>query len=127
MARKSIMVKPKKRGRPPMGGRDPLVGTRMPRALIQELDAWATHNTEGSRSEAIRRLVEQALTTAASHQPTSKATARKAADLAGREINQLGDPSATREERASRKRRLISGPKEFRDMRGDHSTSKRSK
>jgi hypothetical protein len=37
--------------------------------------------------------------------------------MAAREIDLLGDQSATGEERASRKRKLIRGPKEFRDMR----------
>jgi hypothetical protein len=40
-----------------------------------------------------------------------------AANMAAREIDQLGDKAATGEERASRKRRLLSGPEEFRDMR----------
>lgn len=44
---------------------------------------------------------------------------RKAADMAGREIERLGDPAATSQERAKRKRRLIKGPREFRDVRGD--------
>jgi hypothetical protein len=39
--------------------------------------------------------------------------------MAGREIDPLGDQAATGEERAHRKRRLIKGPREFRDMRGD--------
>jgi hypothetical protein len=43
--------------------------------------------------------------------------APKAAEMAGREVDRLGDASATSEERASRKRRLVSGPREFRDMR----------
>jgi hypothetical protein len=42
--------------------------------------------------------------------------------MAGQEIDRLGDPSATDEERQLRKRRLIKGPKEFRDIR-----SKRTK
>jgi hypothetical protein len=37
--------------------------------------------------------------------------------MASREINKLGDEAATDEERARRKRTLISGPKEFRSMR----------
>ena len=37
----------------------------------------------------------------------------KAAEMASHEINKLGDKSATDEERATRKRRLISGPKSF--------------
>jgi transcriptional regulator with XRE-family HTH domain len=41
----------------------------------------------------------------------------KAAELAAREIDRLGDRAATGEERASRKRRLIAGPKEFRGIR----------
>ena len=70
------------------------------------------------RPEAIRQLVERALGTDPS-QPLarSKGTARKAAEMASHEINKLGDKSATDQERATRKRRLISGPKEFRGIR----------
>jgi hypothetical protein len=39
--------------------------------------------------------------------------------MAGQEIDRLGDPSATDEERQLRKRRLIKGPKEFRDIRSN--------
>lgn len=49
---------------------------------------------------------------------TETATAR-AAVMASREIDRLGDRTATEEDRASRKRRLIKGPKEFRDIRDD--------
>jgi hypothetical protein len=48
-----------------------------------------------------------------------KRSQRKAAAMAGREIDRLGDQGATREERARRKRRLIKGPREFRGLRGD--------
>ena len=48
-----------------------------------------------------------------------KRSQRKAAKMAGREIDRLGDQAATSEERAKRKRRLIKGPREFRDLRGD--------
>ena len=60
--KKSIKVTPKKRGRgrPPTGGRDPHVAIRMPRTLIDQVDAWGAEN-EGTRSEAIRRLVELGL------------------------------------------------------------------
>jgi hypothetical protein len=44
-----------------------------------------------------------------------KRSQRKAAKMAGR----VGDQAATSEERAKRKRRLIKGPLEFRDLRGD--------
>src|SRR5262249_42946524 len=37
----------------------------------------------------------------------------------GQEIDRLSDPSATEEERQRRKRRLLKGPKEFRDVRSN--------
>src|ERR1700730_2144552 len=48
---------------------------------------------------------------------SSKGTSSKASDMAGVQIDKLGDPSATVEERKTRKRRLLKGPTEFRDMR----------
>ena len=45
--------------------------------------------------------------------------AAKALEMAGQEIDRLSDPSATDEERQRRKRRLLKGPKEFRDVRGN--------
>lgn len=57
---KSIKVAPKKRGRPPSGGRDPIVPTRFPPEQIAAIDAWAT-GADITRSEAIRRLVELGL------------------------------------------------------------------
>jgi hypothetical protein len=49
----------------------------------------------------------------------SPKAASKAVDLAGEQIDKLSDPSATAEEQQQRKRRLLKGPKEFRDIRGD--------
>jgi hypothetical protein len=57
---RSIAVKRKKRGRPATGA-DPLVAARMPPELIRSIDAWAAAHADGSRSEAIRRLVERGL------------------------------------------------------------------
>jgi hypothetical protein len=37
--------------------------------------------------------------------------------MAAQEIDRISDPSATEEERQVRKRRLIKGPKEFREIR----------
>lgn len=48
----------------------------------------------------------------------------KALDLAGQQIDKLSDQSATTEERQERKKRLLKGPKEFRDIRGDLSKPK---
>jgi len=58
-------------------------------------------------------------TAAAPSGPAKAGSRRKAADLAGQAIDSLGDQTATVEERAHRKRRLIKGPREFRDVRGD--------
>jgi hypothetical protein len=68
-------------------------------------------------SMILRRLLEKALAGTIAPRQRSKGNRRKATDMAARQIDRLGDQSATGEERASRKRRLLSGPKEFRDMR----------
>lgn len=59
--------------------------------------------------------------------PSSEKAAAKAAKMAGQEIDRLGDRSATDEQRASRKRRLLKGPKEFRDIRDDQHKRKRKR
>jgi thiol-disulfide isomerase/thioredoxin len=43
--------------------------------------------------------------------------AAKAREMAGQAVDRLTDLSATDEERQSRKRRLLKGPKEFREIR----------
>jgi hypothetical protein len=48
-----------------------------------------------------------------------KRTIAKAADMAGAQIDRLADRSASDKQRASRKRQLLKGPKEFRDYRRD--------
>lgn len=68
--RKSIKVEPKKRGRPATG-KDPLVGLRLPPEMIVRLDAWA--DGQGlSRSEAIRRIIGNALNVAGAIKLDSK-------------------------------------------------------
>jgi hypothetical protein len=42
-------------------------------------------------------------------------------------IDYLGDRSATREDREQRKRRLVKGPPEFREMRKQHGDARRKK
>jgi hypothetical protein len=119
---KSIKVLPKKkRGRPPTG-RDPVTAIRLAADLRAVIDAWALKQDDRpSRSEAIRRLIEFGLARARPATLHEKKAASKASKMAGREIDNLGDESATDEERASRKRRLLKGPKEFRDLRVDSS------
>jgi Arc/MetJ-type ribon-helix-helix transcriptional regulator len=88
----------------------------LPRQLWQQIDRWRREDGAKTRSEAIRRLLAQAL---ASH-PARRIGAEfaaKASDLAGQAIDRLADSSATKEEQAKRKRRLIKGPREFRTAR----------
>jgi len=92
--------------------------------MRENVDAWsARQSDQRGRSEAIRRLLELGL---ASAQRTGARTnkAAKASELAGQEIDRLGDPSATDEERQVRKRRLLKGPKEFRDIRSNVKTTR---
>ena len=51
--------------------------------------------------------------------------AAKAREMAGQALDRLIAPSATEEERQSRKRRLLKGPKEFRDIRDKRAKPKR--
>src|SRR6476620_5561855 len=112
---KSIAVKPKKRGRPPAGGRDPFVGIRLPAKIISEIDRWAEDNAINSRSAAIRRLVEQALAINFRERP-KELKAQKASELADRTAERFVDKSIPAEEQQRRKRALIRGPKEFREI-----------
>jgi hypothetical protein len=45
-------------GRPAVG---PFVGARLPEELIDKIDAWANRECGGSRSEAMRQLLERGL------------------------------------------------------------------
>jgi hypothetical protein len=97
------------------------LNVRMPPDELKSLDAWIKTQPapRPTRPEAIRRLVEQALAGARPLQKRSKKAATKAREMAGREVDRLGDASLPTEEREKRKRRLTRGPGEFRDMRDD--------
>src|SRR5262249_28465216 len=85
--------------------------------LRNRVDAWAAKQSDKpTRSEATFGLSSWGLKP--THRRGSLANrAAKASELAAREIDRLIDPSSTDEERQLRKRRLIKGPKEFRDIR----------
>jgi hypothetical protein len=90
--------------------------------LRNSIDQWAKRQDDKpARSEAIRRLIELALAGTRPIPRRNPKTASKAADLAAQQIDHLSDPSATDEQRQTRKRRLLKGPQEFRDIRGDKS------
>lgn len=121
--KKSIKVKPK-RGRPPTGGRDPFVGIRLPDLLLGQIATWAGERQIGTRSEAIRQLVEIGLGNFGApatrvDTATRKDRTNRAKELASDAIDAAGDPRATSEERANRKGTLMKGPEEFRKVRRD--------
>ena len=94
-----------------------MVGARLPPALIDQLDAWASRESIG-RSEAMRRLLERALAIK-SQDDLGTAEGQKASTLADRAAERLVDKSLPVEEQQRRKRALIKGPKEFREIRED--------
>jgi hypothetical protein len=118
-------LKPKrKRGRPATG-RDPVTAIRLPEDLRVRVEAWAARQRDApSRSEAIRRLVEHGLVGARAARPTNKKSAAKAAGLAGDMVDYLSDHSVPTDVREKRKRRLLKGPSEFREMRTDQPKTK---
>ena len=88
--------------------------------MRKKVDAWAAGQTDKpGRSEAIRRLVGLGLEYLPPAPRTKKKTAAKASEMAGSMIDWLSDKSTPPEERAKRKRRLVKGPEEFRDIRND--------
>src|SRR4029450_3982363 len=116
MARRSVTLRQKKRGAPPTG-EGTLIGLRLEPGALARVDRWAASQKDHpSRPEAVRRLVELGLGIAQRARVRTKKAAQ-AAEMASHEIDLLGDPSASDEERQVRKRRLIKGPKEFQDLR----------
>jgi hypothetical protein len=94
-----------------------MIGIRLSPDRRKAVEAWAkTELDKPSLSGAVRRLVELGL--ASAHRSAArKKESHGRSEMAGREIDRLGDPSATDEERQRRKRKLITAPKEFRDIR----------
>jgi hypothetical protein len=117
---------PRKRGpgRPPTTGIGVAVLLRCHEHFLTAVDRWrAQQDGQVSRPDAIRRLAEMELARA---QPVRKSIAlrSKASEMAAQVIDQLIDEAATDDERARRKRQLLKGPKEFRDIGGDLSKAK---
>lgn len=88
-----------------------------PAELTAAIDRWAAKERVGSRSEAIRLLVELGLASARAAGQRNSQSASKAAHLAAEQIGRLLDPLLSEEEKRARRRKLIKGPREFRDLR----------
>jgi hypothetical protein len=115
-------------GRPPGKLHDTPFQMRASDEFLKSIDKWRAKQAEKpSRAEAIRRLVELGLSTSASTRPLSLKANAKATELAANAIDRKLDPAASPEEQQSRKRRLLKGPKEFRELRRDHPSHKRNR
>jgi hypothetical protein len=117
---KSIRGIKKKRGRPRTTGSGVQIGVRWQVADLTAIDEWrGKHEDPLSRADAIRHLVKQALAHSSDIKPKTKQKAQKASELAGRAVDRVVDKSMPMEEQERRKRAVIKGPKEFRDIRED--------
>jgi hypothetical protein len=93
----------------------------MTRAAIVK---WAESQPDTpSLSEAIRRLVEIGLTVKTRSALSDRQRAA-IADLASKAIDSLTAGAPNNDEKATRKRRLIKGPEEFRELRADRTKDK---
>ena len=110
---------------------------RLPPDQLADLDRWIRDIARRmsakrtGRPEAIRDILQNQFDTQRQHwgrediQKAKPAAMRdKSADIAGRTIDAITDQSAPAEDRAKRKRRLLKGPKEFREMREDSGSLK---
>jgi hypothetical protein len=119
MPKKSIKMVPKTPSRL-AASPQPVSAIQLPDELTRAVDSWAADHGI-SRSKAITDLLEQALSIA---RPITKDSRTKATELAGKEIDKVINSSASAEDRQRRKRQLLKGPSEFRDIRGDRSKPK---
>jgi hypothetical protein len=119
MKRPSLVPK-KRRGPLPTTGHSIQIQVRIKPEKLAELDRWIRAQSDHpSRPEAIRRIVERTLSRFAHPKAADQKKAREASELAARAAEQVIDKSIPLEEQQRRKRALIKGPKEFRDIRED--------
>ena len=81
---------------------------------------WAKNQPDmPTLSEAIRRLVNLGLTVKSKSRGSNEGQRLRAREMAGHAIDSMTDASAHAVDQASRKRRLLKGPEEFREARID--------
>jgi hypothetical protein len=117
--KKTSRVKQKVMGRP-RTGITPLMGFRAEPVIRASIVRWAEMQPDmPTLSEAIRRLVELGLTVKSKGRSTSGDQKLRAREMAGKAIDHLTDTVASADDQATRKRRLLKGPEEFREVRVD--------
>ena len=112
-----------KRGPVPTG-RDPMMGFRAALVLRAAIVKWAESQPDlPPLSEATRRLVELGLTVKAKGRRPGVGQRLRAREMAGKAIDEMTDATANSDDQATRKKRLLKGPEEFREVRVDRSKS----
>ncbi|MGY3443477.1 hypothetical protein [Bradyrhizobium sp. USDA 4473] len=110
----------KGRGRPKTTGPGTGILVKMHDPELEAIDEWIEKQAdEPSRPEAIRRLLQIALTSSTAVRPKTESQRQRARDMAGKAIDKVADSTASSEEQADRKRRLVKGPEEFQKVRRD--------
>ena len=124
--KKAKIVKQKVMGRP-RTGTTPLMGFRVDPVIRASIVRWAEKQPDmPTLSEAIRRLVELGLTVKTNGRQASEGQKLHARELAGKAIDKMTDTTAAPDDQAARKKRLLKGPEEFREVRVDRLGKKRS-
>jgi hypothetical protein len=117
-------AKPKERGRPATD-RDSLASFPASPKMRAAIVKWAERQPDApSLSVAARRLVELGLAVQGKPKRGTARHAERAKVLASKAIDQLTEKRPDNDEKASRKRRLIRGPEEFREVRVDRQKTK---
>jgi len=123
--KKARTAKQKIMGRPRTGIK-PLMGFRADPVIRASIVRWAENQPDQpSLSEAIRRLVELGLTVKLKGRQSNEGHKLRAREMAGKAIDRMADATAHPDDQASRKRRLLKGPEEFREARVDRPKAKK--
>jgi hypothetical protein len=112
----------KKRRGPAPTGQGIQIGERWHPNELAAIDTWIASSTDPAitRAHAVRRLVALGLSVQQSR-AAGRGQRDRAASLAGAQMDRMADSSASADDQASRKRRLLKGPSSFRDVRKDRS------
>jgi metal-responsive CopG/Arc/MetJ family transcriptional regulator len=116
---RTTAISARKKPRPHRPAGEAVIAVKLPRGVVSQIDRWRRKHGAKTRAEAVGRLVKQALATEAGRRRVTRKLAATASELAGQAIDRVADQSATSEERATRKGRLIKGPRELRAGRRD--------
>lgn len=97
-----------------------MMGFRAEPVIRASIVKWAENQPDlPSLSESVRRLVELGLTVKTKGRLSREGQKGRAREMAGIAIDHMRDTNAHPNDQASRKRRLLKGPEEFRDVRKD--------